>query len=98
MQTPSPTTSTFPPPSGRQTAWLIAMACLVWACSSWISGGNLDSYNDMLENYAWSQPFLWGTHKHPPFFAWVVGTWFTVFPNTDWVYRLLSYTNVAVGL
>lgn len=67
MQTPSPTTSTFPPPSGRQTAWLIAMACLVWACSSWISGGNLDSYNDMLENYAWSQPFLWGTHKHPPF-------------------------------
>ncbi|WP_417033926.1 glycosyltransferase family 39 protein [Comamonas kerstersii] len=98
MQTPSPTTSTFPPPSGRQTAWLIAMACLVWACSSWISGGNLDSYNDMLENYAWSQPFLWGTHKHPPFFAWVVGTWFTVFPNTDWAYRLLSYTNVAVGL
>lgn len=52
----------------------------------------------MLENYAWSQPFLWGTHKHPPFFAWVVGVWFAVFPNTDWAYRLLSYTNVAIGL
>ena len=28
----------------------------------------------------------------------MVGAWFAVFPQTDWAYRLLSYTNVAVGL
>jgi 4-amino-4-deoxy-L-arabinose transferase-like glycosyltransferase len=64
----------------------------------WLSQGNLDGYHDMLENYAWSQAWDWGTHKHPPFFAWVVGLWFTVFPQNDLSYRLLSYTNIAVGL
>lgn len=76
----------------------MVVACLVWAVVSFMSNGNLDSYHDMLENYAWSQPLLWGTHKHPPFFAWVVGAWFAVFPQTDWAYRLLSYVNVGVGL
>lgn len=98
MLTPSSTQAVPTAPTGKQTGWLIAIACAVWAWVSWFSGGNLDSYHDMLENYAWSQPLLWGTHKHPPFFAWVVGAWFAVFPNTDWAYRLLSYTNVAVGL
>ena len=64
----------------------------------WFAQGNLDGYHDMLENYAWAQAWDWGTHKHPPLFAWVVGLWFTVFPHTDLAYRLLSYTNVALGL
>ncbi|MBY0454937.1 MAG: glycosyltransferase family 39 protein [Burkholderiaceae bacterium] len=64
----------------------------------WLAQGNLDGYHDMLENYAWAQAWDWGTHKHPPLFAWVVGLWFAVFPQTDLAYRLLSYTNVALGL
>ena len=52
----------------------------MWALVSWLSSANLDGYHDMLENYAWAQPLQWGTHKHPPFFAWVVGLWFTLFP------------------
>lgn len=84
--------------SARQVLCLMAVACLSWVLVSSLSSSNLDSYNDMLENYAWSQPLLLGTHKHPPFFAWVVGLWFAVFPQTDWAYRLLSYTNVLVGL
>lgn len=83
--------------SKKAIAWM-AGACLAWAFVSFFSSGNLDRYSDMLENYAWSQPFLLGTHKHPPFFAWVVGVWFAIFPQTDWAYRLLSYTNVLVGL
>ena len=73
---------------------MAALACLLWAWMSTVANGNLDSQFDMLENYAWSQSFRWGTHKHPPLFAWVVGAWFAVFPQTDWAYRLLSYTNV----
>ena len=77
---------------------MAALACLLWAWMSTVANGNLDSQFDMLENYAWSQSFRWGTHKHPPLFAWVVGAWFAVFPQTDWAYRLLSYTNVWVAL
>ena len=84
-------------PARRILFWLIA-ACLVWAGVSWLASGNLDGYNDMLENYAWSQPLRWGTHKHPPFFAWVVGLWFAVLPQNDLAYRLLFYANVLVGL
>ena len=77
---------------------MAALACLLWAWMSTVANGNLDSQFDMLENYAWSQSFRWGTHKHPPLFAWVVGAWFAVFPQTDWAYRLLSYANVWVAL
>ena len=73
-------------------------AALVWAWASWVGNANLDGYHDMLENYAWSQPLRWGTHKHPPFFGWTTGLWFAVFPQNDFFYRLLSYANVLVGL
>lgn len=81
-----------------RTAVQITVFSLAWAIIQWFSAGNLDGYSDMLENYAWSQSWDWGTHKHPPFFAWVVGGWFSVFPQTDLSYRLLSYANVAVAL
>lgn len=85
-------------PTGAGLLWMVTLACLLWALVSWLANGNLDGYHDMLENYAWSQPLQLGTHKHPPFFAWVVGLWFMVFPQNDAFYRLLSYANVGVGL
>lgn len=95
MQASSPL---IPAPSpARVLAWMAA-AALVWAWAAWVGNANLDGYHDMLENYAWSQPLRWGTHKHPPFFGWVTGLWFAVFPQNDFFYRLLSYTNVLVGL
>ncbi|CAB5698367.1 Predicted membrane protein [Delftia tsuruhatensis] len=84
--------------SGARALWMVTLACLAWTLVSWLANGNLDGYNDMLENYAWSQPLQLGTHKHPPFFAWVVGLWFMVFPQSDGFYRLLSYANVGVGI
>ena len=74
------------------------VVCLVWAFLTTWSSGNLDRYHDMLENYAWSWPLSWGTHKHPPLFSWVVGIWFDLLPQADWAYRLLAYINVLVGL
>lgn len=93
--TPSTVSAAAPTPS---MLLKVIAACAVWALVSWLSSANLDGYHDMLENYAWAQPLQWGTHKHPPFFAWVVGLWFTLFPQADWAYRLLSYTNVGVAL
>ncbi len=63
-----------------------------------VANTNLDGYADMLENYAWGQNLAWGSAKHPPFFAWVTGVWFLIFPTIDTAYYLLSYLNVAVGL
>ncbi|WP_460479727.1 glycosyltransferase family 39 protein [Comamonas humi] len=87
------------PASLRRQLWLwIAVSATVWAVVGWLANGNLDGYFDMLENYAWSQSFQWGTHKHPPFFSWTTGLWFSLFPTGDASYRALSYVNVAVGL
>jgi len=88
----------FAAPSTRRVLGWLAGACVVWAFATWLGNANLDGYHDMLENYAWSQPLRWGTHKHPPFFSWVVGLWFGVFAQNDFNYRLLSYANVFVGL
>lgn len=84
--------------SRAHTLVLVLVYALMWALLQALAQGNLDSYHDMLENFAWAQTFEWGSFKHPPFFAWVVGAWFAVFPTADWAYRLLAYTNVGVGL
>ena len=77
---------------------ILAAYCVLWTLVQWLSEPNLDSYYDMLENYGWSQTFAWGTFKHPPFFAWVVGAWFKVFPVSDLSYKAMAYANVAVAL
>lgn len=70
----------------------------VWVLAHGMADTNLDSYADMLENYAWGQELAWGSAKHPPLFAWVTGVWFAIFPTRDSAYHLLSYLNVALGL
>ena len=52
----------------------------------------------MAEAYAWGQEFQLGYNQHPPFWAWVCGLWFQVFPRTGWAFALLSSTNAAIGL
>lgn len=78
--------------------WVLGIHVLAWVVAHGIADTNLDSYADMLENYAWGQNWAWGSAKHPPLFAWVTGAWFVVFPTTDMAYHLLSYLNVAIGL
>ncbi len=71
---------------------------LAWVLAHGIADTNLDSYADMLENFAWGQNWAWGSAKHPPLFAWVTGAWFSVLPHLDVSYHLLSYLNVALAL
>ena len=95
---PSPTQRTDATAPPTSTATLVLVHVLVWAALQALVQSNLDSYHDMLENFAWAQTFEWGTFKHPPVFAWVVGLWFEFMPTTDWAYRLLAYANVGLGL
>lgn len=77
---------------------LIVLSCLTWTLMHLITYPALDGRHDMLENYAWSQLIGWGTHKHPPFFSWVVGWWFSWAPHQSTYYKALAYVNVAIAL
>ena len=54
--------------------------------------------HDMAEAYAWGQEFQLGYNQHPPFWAWICGLWFSVFPRTGWAFALLSSMNAGIGL
>lgn len=83
----------------RRAALLLFVGhVLVWTLYGVLSHGNLADSPDMVENWNWGKEWQWGYYKHPPFFAWVTGAWFTVMPRADWAYYLLCALNSAVGL
>ena len=68
-----------------------------WATYAQVSS-SAGVHIDSLEAYAWGREFRLGYYKHPPFWAWVAGLWFMIFPKTDWCFWLLSELNGALGL
>jgi 4-amino-4-deoxy-L-arabinose transferase-like glycosyltransferase len=84
-------------PSPNAAALIIAFG-IVWAgyfAMSQISGS---LHQDMTEAYVWGQEFRLGYHQHPPFWAWICGAWFAVWPRTGWAFALLSALNATIGL
>ena len=55
-------------------------------------------HHDSAEAYAWGREFQLGYPKHPPFWAWICGLWFLVFPRANWAFALLCSLNAGVGL
>ena len=53
---------------------------------------------DVLEAYAWGKEFQLGYYPHPPFWAWIAGAWFLVFPVNNKSFILLAAINAALGL
>src|SRR5258708_26271047 len=47
---------------------------------------------------AWSREITWGTPKHPPLPAWLVGAWFSIFPLATWAYDLFAVGIATVSL
>lgn len=86
-------------PGAGSRAFLLFLAShlLVWTTHACVTRANLDTYGDMVENFAWGQEWQLGYHKHPPLFAWISAAWFEVFPNADWAYFLLSQINVVLA-
>lgn len=70
---------------------------LFWTLYGTISAGN-GLHVDSLEAYAWGREFQLGYFKHPPFWSWVAGLWFLIFPKYDFFFYLLSELNAALGL
>jgi hypothetical protein len=79
--------------------WLfIATHITVWTLCPIIAESSVTIHHDMTEAWSWGKEFQLGYYKHPPFYAWIVGLWFHIFPREDWYFNLLSSLNIAIGL
>jgi hypothetical protein len=85
----------------QRTIWLpcalVLAYALFWSLYGAISAGN-GLHVDSLEAYAWGREFRLGYFKHPPFWSWVAGVWFFIFPKWDFFFFFLSELNAALGL
>jgi Dolichyl-phosphate-mannose-protein mannosyltransferase len=71
---------------------------LVWSFHGAVVEADRSLHHDVLEAYAWGKEFQLGYHQHGPFWAWIAGAWFYVFPNTNTSFVLLEALNAALGL
>ncbi|MET0597642.1 MAG: glycosyltransferase family 39 protein [Mesorhizobium sp.] len=85
-------------PVALPVALLVAAFVAFWTLRAVVSTYNLDTFGDMVENYAWGIGWQFGYYKHPPFFAWLTAAWFSVFPRNEAAYYLLSMTSIALAL
>jgi hypothetical protein len=89
--------------AGGEPAPRTILACIVMFAALWgvyfaFAESPAAIKHDMAEAYAWGQEFQFGYNQHPPFWAWICGLWFLVFPRTQWAFSLLSSINSAIGL
>ena len=68
----------------------------LWTLIPSISNINLPL--DTIEALAWGSNLEWGFNKHPPFSAFAVEIFYTIFGSNDWAYYLLSQIFVVVSL
>ena len=69
-----------------------------WTLHGILAGTGRALHIDVLEAYAWGKEFQLGYFPHPPFWAWIAGAWFLVFPVTNASFILLEAINSALGL
>jgi 4-amino-4-deoxy-L-arabinose transferase-like glycosyltransferase len=71
---------------------------LLWTAYGTIAKSSQGLHPDMTEIVAWSRDLSLGYLKHPPFAAWLVWLWFSVFPLTEWFYYLLAMLMPGIAL
>ncbi len=71
---------------------------LAWAATKSILNADRALHYDLTEAYAWGKEFQLGYNQHGPFWAWIAGAWFLLFPNTNTSFVLLEAVNATLGL
>ena len=88
--------------SGELSHWTVLGLGLVFTAGLAfyfaITEGQGRLHHDMSEAYAWGREFRFGYHQHPPFWAWLCGLWFLIWPREFWAFGLLSAVNAAAGM
>lgn len=77
---------------------LLAIYVLLWTAYGTVAKSSQGLHPDMTEIVAWSRDLSFGYLKHPPFAAWLVWLWFTVFPVGGCSYYLLAMLMPATAL
>ena len=90
-----------------ETSWDVSIGAVLGLAVVFMAGlafyfaiteGQGRLHPDMSEAYAWGREFQFGYHQHPPFWAWLCGLWFLIWPREIWAFGLLSAANSTVGL
>ena len=68
---------------------------ILWALIPSISNENLPL--DTIEALAWGSNLDWGFNKHPPFSAFAVEVFYSIFGSNDWAYYILSQIFVVIA-
>ena len=85
-------------PANRVAAGSLLLFVVAWTMHGVIAGAGRALHIDVLEAYAWGKEFQLGYYPHPPFWAWIAGAWFLVFPVNNESFILLEAINSALGL
>lgn len=87
-------------PARRERTALIMLAAyaFIWTLYGVLSKAIQGVQSDTAELVAWSHHLELGYAKHPPFAAWLMRAWFTLFPTRDWSCYLLAMVYAALGL
>jgi 4-amino-4-deoxy-L-arabinose transferase-like glycosyltransferase len=83
---------------GRTAVAVLAAYWAVWTLYAVVAKASQDFHFDMGEMVAWSREITFGTPKHPPLPAWLVGAWFSIFPLATWGYDLFAVGIATVSL
>jgi 4-amino-4-deoxy-L-arabinose transferase-like glycosyltransferase len=87
------------PSRRRRVAFGLVVAYgAAWMVYGVIAKSSQDINADMAEMVVWSREPALGYPKHPPFLAFVVRLWFSIFPFADWAYLLLAVCTVSAGI
>src|ERR1041385_8300361 len=70
----------------------------LWFVYGLIAKSSQDLNADMGEMVVWSRELAWGYPKHPPLLAFILWSWFKIFPLADWAYILLAVVTVSIGI
>ena len=85
-------------PANRVAAGGLLLFIVAWTMHGVIAGAGGSLHWDVLEAYVWGKEFQLGYNQHGPFWAWIAGAWFLVFPVTNASFILLEAIISALGL
>ncbi len=75
------------------TFWIVVLLSaffVAWTACLSIVNAPFPILHDMSEAYVWGREFQLGYNQHPPFWAWICGAWFLVFPRAGWAFAALG--------
>jgi len=87
--------------SQRQRRAMLALAAVygaAWFVYGVVAKSSQDLNADLAEMVVWAHEPALGYPKHPPLLAYVIRTWFAVFPQADWAFMLLAALTLSAGL